>query len=359
MALFDKLKGIVKDVGKTVTAAAKCAADDLSKMGNSPEAQAKREEAKQAEFARMQEEMEKEKSARLAMRDRIVNGDPNDELMEYLEDATDEEISELDRLKDERRANICETEIKRLSKNTCCDLEKGDCFWVGQSFYCTCGDTACPRKEYIRKDQLGKAIAPEHVPYIKLLSSFFRDGELVIKREDIDLTVLEAFRHFIETFLPEHRSALNWNQAIEMTVFFLTNGLGAENYVLDILFSIHQQTDGKVVPPMDFLVNAYHDIINSDDSSDYMNICMPYFKNPSLYDRSREDLEYTAKILDIVSDEEKRNAAFPVSADVSLEKLFNADGTIKDAGIGGPRKGFYGDVIYNIVSAWEVKGESL
>ena len=104
---------------------------------------------------------------------------------------------------------------------------------------------------------------------------------------------------------------------------------------------------------MDFLVNAYHDIINSDDTGNCMNICMPYFKNPSLYDRSREDLEYTAKILDIVSNEEKRNAAFPASADVSLEKLFNEDGTIKEAGIGGPRKGFYGDVIYNIVSTWE------
>ena len=353
MAFFDKLKGIAKDVGKTVGAVAKSAANDISKMGNSPEAQAKREEAKQAEYARIREEMEKEKNERLAMRDRIVNGDPNDELMEYLEDATDEEISELDRLKAVRKANICETEMDKLMVSTNCDQGQGDCFWVGQSFYCTCGDAACPKKDYIRKEQLGKPIAPEHLPYIKLLSSFFQDGELVVEREDIDLTVLDAFRYFIKKFLPEHESALGWEQGIEMTTFFLINGLGAENYILDILFSIHQQTDGKVVPPMDFLVNAYHDIINSDDTGSCMNICMPYFKNPSLYDRSREDLEYTAKILDIVSDEEKRNAAFPASADVSLEKLFNGDGTIKEAGIGGPRKGFYGDVIYNIVSTWE------
>ena len=62
MALFDKLKGIAKDVSKTVGAVAKSAANDISKMGNSPEAQAKREEAKQAEYARIREEMEKEKN---------------------------------------------------------------------------------------------------------------------------------------------------------------------------------------------------------------------------------------------------------------------------------------------------------
>ena len=358
MALFDKLKGIAdaaKDVGKTVTAVAKSAANDLSKMGNSPEAQAKREEAKQAEYARIREEMEAEKAARLAMRDRIVNGDPDDEQMEYLENATDEEICELDRLRIERRDNICKTEMNKLMANTNCDQGCGDCFWVGPSFYCSCSDTTCPKKEYIRKEQLGKPIAPEHLPYIKLLSTFFHEGELVVERKDIDLTVLNAFRYFIKTFLPEHQSAFGWEQGIEMTTFFLINGLGAENYVLDILFSIHQQTEGKVVPPMDFLVNAYHDIIHSEDSNDCINIFLPYFKNPSLYDRSREDLEYIAKILDIVSDEEKRNAAFPATADVSLEKLFNTDGTIKEAGIGGPRKGFYGDVIYNIVNTWKAE----
>lgn len=97
---------------------------------------------------------------------------------------------------------------------------------------------------------------------------------------------------------------------------------------------------------------AYEDIINSENESDYLNITLPFFKNPSLYDRSREDLEYTATMLDIVSSSKKRAAASLTSDEVSLNKLFNEDGTIKEAGIGGPRKGFYGDVIYNIVGTW-------
>lgn len=351
MAFFDKLKGVAekaKDAAvKAVTAATEMAGQAVEK------AEQDRQAAQKAEAERLAAKEEAEKAARLAMRDRIVNGDSNDEIMLYLETATDEEIAELDRLCNERKNAICAEQIQKLVQSTNCDQGKGDCFWVGDSFYCSCGDNVdCPRKTYLQRHQMGKLIAPEHMPYIKFLSSFYRDGELQVSRSDIDISVFEAFRCFVNKFLPEHEPSTWGDAAAEVVSFFLSYGMGAENIVMEILVSIHEQTGGKVVPPLDFLIGIYHDIIHSDDECDYMNIAMPFFKNPSLYDRSREDLEYTAKMLDIASNPDKWAAASWNPDKVSLEKLFNEDGTIKEAGIGGPRKGFYGDVIYNIVNSW-------
>ena len=362
MALFDKLKGFAekaKETAKDVASAAKSMADSAKwEISNSPAATAPSAEAAAPKAAEPQFRLQE-------LLDEVVDAYINYSFGEfeglrdaYLEVADDEEGLVLFERLAELETKKCEQRIAELSQNSDCELGQGRCAWLGCSFYCTCGDSVdCPRKKYLSENEKCQLISAEHLPYIKLIGDYYQDGDLKTVDGKTGLPFGTAFSYFFEKFLPEHLPSTRGDFSMAFASFLLAHGMGTENIVMEILFSIHDQTGGKVVPPVDYLIGIYYDILNSDDENDYLNIALPFFKNPSLYDRSREDLEYTAAILDTVYTPSKRAAAFPASANVCPEMLFNEDGTIKEAGIGGPRNGFYGDVIYNIVQSWKSKEE--
>jgi len=361
MAFFDKLKDVA---GKAKEAAVKAAAaaSEFAEQAKEKEAQ-RRQAAEEAEAARKAEAEARRVAAeetRLNLintyKERILDAymnsdwDTYDEQMENFESiAHDDEDSDLRVALDVAQYQKCGIFIKELAEKTDCDLGQGDCGWLGLHFYCTCCDVDCPKKKYISEFDQTKPYSPEHLPYIKFLSKFYTQGDLKFVDEETRLEFLYAFRLFFVDFLPEHTDSLIGDDSSAIVAFVLAHGFGMNNPVMDILFSIHEQTDGKIVPPIDLLIAQY--------DTEGADLTKPYFKNPSLYDRSREDIEYTMAILNVVSEPSVWEEATLNPEEVSFDKLFNEDGSIKEAGIGGPRKGFYGDVLYNIINSWMIKEE--
>lgn len=361
MALFDKLKGLAdkaketaKDVADITKGVASSVAKDLEKMGNSPEAQAAREEARKAERARYEAEMIAKEQAKKDLFNYLVDNhadysdDYRTKYKSYLESATEEEALELQFAIEKREQQDGIMLVKKHIENLqCdCDLGKGDCCWLGEHFYCTCSaDTECPRKKYIKAKQCDTLFSNAHLPYAKVLGSFkleqniWGDGEWCYRNLDVDFEASDVIRAFFAEFLPEYGQDLLGDKIV--LAYFYENGLGQKNSALDILFDYKEKTGGKALP-------WFPTILELEE----IDLRQEFFKNPSLYDRNRKDFMYTVRILNIVNNPDKLSAYFEDTSNISIEQLYNPDGTIKDAGIGGAKEGFYGDVIFNIVESW-------
>ena len=356
MGLFDKLKNAAKDAADIAKGIASSAAKDLAMMGNSPEAQAAREEAKKAEAARQAaEEQKKQEEKQALFNDLLENYDDysdehHEKWKKYLYMASDEEMEELERLIEEKRnqakENCVKAYVESLAGKTNCDIGKGDCCWHGEHFFCTCGDADCPRKKYVKAKQMDSLFAEEHLPYVKVFASFrkeramFEEDKWIYPGPDAGFGLSDVLRTFFATFLPEYEwKLMDRDDVLE---YFYDNGLGRNNPALDILFTYKEKTGGKALPWFPTIILELED----------RDLRQDFFKNPSLYDHGYQDFIYTAGILDIVSNPEKLMNYYTDTSAISVDQLYNADGTIKEAGIGGPKAGFYGDVIYNIVESW-------
>lgn len=362
MALFDKLKGIAdkaKDVAKDVAQTAKMTADCVKRdYSKSPEAVAAREEAAAARAA---EEAAKKDKRIEELKEKLLEYYDSSPLLydSYLREfalLTSEEEAEayeaqildilFEKKKAAEQATLTELQamLSSLTDTTNCDKNQGDCFWLGEKFYCTCGENVdCPKKKYVKKDQTGKLHAPEHAPYIKYLAQFERKKRYYDENEIYylnkgtgTLEYADALTAFVTAFLPEHVGGIDAD-------FSYAHGLGDENPIMRILYYVHDQTNGEVVPSIMRLTELYESGVDLNQS---------FFNNISLYKRNLNDFEYTAKVLDAASNPMKAIEVFGCSDKVNVDDLFNADGTIKAAGYGGPKAGFYGDEIYNIVSTW-------
>ena len=362
MALFDKLKGIADkamDVAKDVSQTAKMAADSVKReYSQDPEAVAAREKAA-AERA----------AAEAAQKAKRIE-ELKEKLLEYYSSSPmlyDSYLREFTLLTSEEEAEAFEAQIfdilaekkkaaeqaalaklqalfPSLTDTTNCDKNQGDCFWLGEKFYCTCGeDVDCPKKKYVKKHQMGKIHAPEHAPYIKYLAQFERKKGIIDETEIYyinkgagDVKYEEALTAFFTAFLPEHIGNID-------TDFFYVHGLGDDNPIMRILYLVHEQTNGEVKPWIPNLIILHNDGVDLNQA---------FFNNVSLYNRNLRDFDYTARILDAANNTMKTVESFVHPDKVNIEELFNADDTIKDTGYGGPKAGFYGDEIYNIVSTW-------
>ena len=85
---------------------------------------------------------------------------------------------------------------------------------------------------------------------------------------------------------------------------------------------------------------------------DYDKLYNPIFKNASLYNRSTKDFEYSVNIIFTVLDEKKLQGYFKDTGNISLSQLLDANGNVLEAGLGGPKNGFYGPCIWNVVESW-------
>ena len=360
MAFLDKLKGVADKAKEAAERAAAVAKEKIEQQ---------QQAAQQAEADRKAEAEQKAEEKRTARLDELkknmidtYRGHPDAYAYwasEFNKIASAEEAKafkiELEAMKEaeEKAAEEAKTaEIKALvhalNSGTNCDAEQGDCFWLGEKFFCTCGeDVDCPKKKYVKKTQRGNIHALEHVPYIKYLAQFEKQADMFdesrydyVNKGNGTMGYTDALREFFKAFLPEHVGNVATPRVFD---FFYEHGLGDDNPVMRILYTVHEQTEGKIMPWIPDLTELYREGIDLEQ---------PFFNNVSLYDRNLRDFRYTVKILDAASDPIKMVEKFAHPERVDVEALFNADGTIKATGYGGPKAGFYGDEIYNIVSTW-------
>lgn len=263
--------------------------------------------------------------------------------------------------------------LTQAAEETQCEYGKGGCGWHGRAFYCTCGDDECPKKKYIHS-QNGfqcELLDPAHLPYVKLLSQFSPssyDYKLYDKDNDhLSLTKEELLRYFFDVFMPDSHSVLDEDDLDEddleedadtgyvdlvpkggmytraiVQYFCDRKGLGANNTVMRILFDYYKKT-GNRNPHIGELIYL--------EQQRNVNLNQDFFFDPSLYDRSSNDFMYAALVLDAINDPDD-DESFSQREKVDVAQLYNADGTIRETGFGGPRSGHYGEVIFNIVSEW-------
>lgn len=366
MAFLDKLKGAAekaKEAAKNAAIAAAKAVDQVAeKQRQADEDQRKADATAKANEAAVIKE-------RLLANYRYKDWNDED-WKKYCELVTEEEADELDAIIDAKREADRKDELisrlNMLKENTDCDLGVGDCIWHGDKFYCTCGDNVdCPRKKHIKARQLGQIQSLDHWAHIKLASGvrIIRVFDNVhymcyTKGYQDSIRFEDLLQDFFDKFLPNcqlsddedverakysQRMNDNYEKCEELT-YLCEHGLGKDNPVMNILYTINKKTNGQLKMSLPKLVR----FARACD----IDMQQEFFMNPSLYQRSYADFWFTAKILDAASDVVKAVDAFTHPDKVDVNALYNADGTIKEAGIGGPKNGFYGDVIYNIVSTW-------
>ena len=354
MALKDFLKKATDTANVLAAKGTQMAQQAMENLENERQARAEAEAEKKAEeAARLKAEEEAKKKARLEMRDRILNGDPDDEYDEYYRTATREEKDELDALEKAAEEKRCNDFLETLTNTTDCDQGKGDCCWNGDRFYCTCGDDVdCPRKKYVKAKQFGKLHAPEHFPYIKYLSKIKKKIEPMSEKLayytcDGDGDYDRLLKVFFENCLPSQYGYFRLSSTMCKEDIY-DYGLGEDNPVMSILYYLQDASVENSASLSDLFY-----IMKKGE----VDLSQPIFKNVSIYQRSDNDIHYTMKILDIANNPEKLELYYPNHDHIDISQLYNADGTVKEAGVGGPKEGFYGDVIYNIVASWDTKEE--
>lgn len=338
MAFFDKLKGAAD---KAKEAAVKAAAAAKEKMEQQQQA------AQQAEEARIAEQAEAKKNKWIALIEQELSGHPTDECFRYWEVLSYED-------RDKFTTQLRQTYLHKLSESTNCDQGKGDCVWQNDKVFCSCGeDVDCPRKHYVKKSQKGILRSPEHIAYVKALSSFKRQSDSVDEskfRYFSSASVLINYREllvdFFEAFLP--RQTAGFLISKQAPDFLFDYGIGDDNPVMHIVYDIDEKSKGKISAHLNSLIGFWEKGIDLQQA---------FFNNQSLYDRDDQSFEYTVKVLDILSNPDKKSSYFKNPDKIDITQLFNADGTIKAAGVGGPKNGHYGDVIYNIVASWSEEEE--
>ena len=348
MAFKDLLKKATDAANNLAAKGAQMAQQAKENLENERQARAEAEAVRKAEEAAR---LEAEEAAKKEMRDRILNGDPDDERDEYYRTATREEKDELDALEEAAEEKRCNDFLETLTNTTACDLGKGDCCWNSDRFYCTCGDDVdCPRKKYVKAKQFGKLHSPAHFPYIKYLSKIEKKPlyeDRFYYSCDGDGNYDHLLKVFFEKCLPTQYSSYRLSESICKEDIY-KHGLGEDNPVMSILYYLQDASveNSASLSHLFFIMRKGE-----------IDLSQPIFKNVSIYQRSENDIDYTMKILDIVNNPEKLEYYYPNHDHIDISQLYNADGSVKEAGVGGPKKGFYGDVIYNIVASWDTNEE--
>lgn len=367
MAFFDKLKGAAE---KAKEAAAKAVAT-AAEMAEKAKEKSKQEQlaAQQAEADRKAAEEKARRQEKEALKESLLENFTLENWEKFEAISTEEEQDELSAQVDEKNKEKFEAVLVTLAQTNECDLGKGDCCWSGGRFYCTCGsDVECPKKKYVKTSQKGIVYAPEHLPYIKYLAGYTKEpytnsysGETTIYYlrdvEKYPISFEDAIKAFFAKFLPECPIGVNPGYGFrdgytkgEEIEFLFDHGIGADNPVMDILYTLHAKFNNTETGSLATLVRFA--LYQKADMS------QAFFKNLSLYDRSQYDFYYSARVLDAANNPILSAQYFDYPERVNAQELYNADNTIKEAGIGGPEKGFYGDVIYNIVNMWSEPPEA-
>ena len=271
----------------------------------------------------------KEKAGELSTAAGNLSGEINDKLQQSREEAIKRE-AEQKKQEAQAQEKAKQEEIAKVLEPTC---EKGDCLWYKSRFYFTCpADCECERKKFTKKDWGGE-VENAFWPYMKRLEK----AGISDKKE--------IYEDFMQEFLPQYGKG-NWALAENIVSFGFER---EDNPLIDIMFAISKMDKkSNIIKKIEYLRNNLR--FKEVDGRSILE--HEVFKKESLYDMSYEDFEYTAKVLHNVIDRDRLYEFFIDISDISIEQLYDENGELKPAGIGGPQAGFYGDTIYNTVEMW-------
>ena len=144
-------------------------------------------------------------------------------------------------------------------------------------------------------------------------------------------------------FLPAY-SKCGWKAAEIAT----RDGFEENNNILSILWAI-KNVEGieNLSQKLEYLRDHSFGV-----DEDKFTLSESFFHHPSLFLRSLEDFEYTTKIFNIANNEEYLGKYYYDTSKINIDQMFDSEGNIKPAGLGGPQEGFYGDTIWNTVESW-------
>lgn len=235
--------------------------------------------------------------------------------------------------------------IERITKPTC---EKGDCLWNMGRFYFTCDECIeCERKKTTRNSWGATPVYPGMWPYMKryecIKKKYDKEKEKSYQSsyisheiyDEMDELIADLLADLMPKFLP---------YAEKLRFKFLYNGITPDNPLFDLLWYLKD----KDVKMTGYIMSCLIEQVANDK---YLHIDLDFYRNLSLYRRSEKEFAYTAKTFEVLLDKEACSQYFSPEK-VNMSELFDADGNIKEAGIGGPQAGFYGDTIWNVIESW-------
>lgn len=267
-----------------------------------------------------------------------------------------EEKAERERAeKEAREAEIAAEKAERAearAKLLAASCEKGDCLWNDHKFYFTCNSsTECQRKKVVSKKDWGEPFYDERFwPYMKRL-------ELIEKAKKANIYHPDSYRDlaedFIDEFIPIYSDYPDIKFRIEQSIQF-NGGFTFANTFLYLMLDLKgiDLRDHFSKHDADFSTSILKRLAFREVPGCKMHLNYDFYRNPSLYQRSLEDFEFTVRTFEAVLDEEKLSEFFIDTSFISVDQLYDKNGNIKEAGRGGPEAGEYGDTIYNTIESW-------
>ncbi len=260
---------------------------------------------------------------------------------------------------------------ERIAKALEPSCEKGDCLWNDGKFYYICDECIeCNRKsstknmqgevkypqlwKYMKRYEANEKIIKEKTEVFELSKTHFREKYGVVyesqERDDyyFSLTmeqqaawevindnwndIVNSIDPFASEMFEEFMPAYTGNMTLETNV----NLNGITTQFFDLLWDLKDTGVELTADMISFLAENRMELSTGDILP--LGIEREVYRNPSLYKRSYRDFIYTVKVF-----------ALSPESDPIFEKLFDADGNVLPAGIGGPKEGFYDPCIWNVV----------
>jgi len=233
----------------------------------------------------------------------------------------------------QKEAEAAQKKAEELAAILAPTCEKGDCWWHGKYFYFTCPvDCDCERKTHTKKQWANVIPDSRLIPYMKRL-------EKATSYEAKE----EIYQDFMREILPQYVAGYTDGGYRIADIILSEADTGHPMFEIALALADAPRID-YILSKLEILRGVF--LLNGEC------LANPIFRNLSLYDRSEEDFEYTVNIIAVILDEEKLQGYYRDTSNISIEQLYDADGKVKEAGRGGPEKGFYGDTIWNTVEGW-------
>lgn len=132
-------------------------------------------------------------------------------------------------------------------------------------------------------------------------------------------------------------------------------GFGEENDLLQFLLRAHERgLDITICHPNFFRKLGRRPSFFSSwtDLAVRSHVEKEFYYDPSLYRRTQEEFEYAVMVLETISEPEYAEVMLPdipYEPERFMAMMLDENGNIKPSGLGGPKKGKWGDTIWNTV----------
>ncbi len=218
--------------------------------------------------------------------------------------------------------------------------EKGECFYNCEIFYHTCNDLECPKMKAAKKVSHDGIIDPVLIPYMKRLAVL---NELYKIDEDGSVFVPDM-ADFIHDLITNHMPAYG-AYAVDLGMDFNFRGIAKESPFFQLLWDMKDKNICLSEHKMQMLM--FGEVF--DHSFDLSH---SFYRNPSLYDRTDDEFDYTVKIFEIMLTPELRAKYYIETDKIGVDQFFDAEGNIKPAGLHDD-EGEQGDSIWYTVERWK------